>query len=66
MKNVKEEILESTNSTQWVVHWKKEAEVKRIILDFMKDHFISHILYKKRSKKMFDALVKLFHNSCAS
>jgi hypothetical protein len=40
--------------------------VKRIILDSVKDHFISHISDKKTGKKMFDSLVELFQNSCAS
>jgi hypothetical protein len=39
--------------------------MKRIILDSMKDHFISHISDKTTGKKMFDYLVELFQNSCA-
>jgi len=49
-----------------VAHRKKEAKGKRIILDCVKDHFISHILDKRTVKRMFDSLVELFWNSCAS
>jgi hypothetical protein len=40
--------------------------VKRIILDFIKDHFISHIIDTNICKKKYDALVELFQNSYAS
>jgi hypothetical protein len=65
-EHVEKEIPEPTDPTQLATHRKKEAKVKRIILDSMKDHFIPHISDKKSGKSMFDALVKLFQNSCAS
>ena len=49
-----------------VAHRKKGAQVKRIILDSGKDHFISDFVVKKTCKKTFDSLVELFQNSCAS
>jgi hypothetical protein len=42
-EHVEKEIPEPTNPTQLATHRKKEAKVKRIILDSMKDHFIPHI-----------------------
>jgi hypothetical protein len=42
-EHVVKEIPEPIDPTQLVAHQKKEAKVKRIILDSMKDHFISHI-----------------------
>jgi hypothetical protein len=47
-------------------HNKKEAKDKRIILDFVKDHFITHIVDKTTSKEMFEALIGLFQSSCVS
>lgn len=52
--------------TQLATHWKKEAKVKRIILDFVTDQLISYISDKRKGKKMFEALVELFQNACAS
>lgn len=54
------------NPSQLPFHWKKEAKMKRIILDSMNGYFISDIVDKKSSKNMFEALVKLFQNYCAS
>jgi hypothetical protein len=65
-EHVENEIQEPNDLAQLDSHQKKEAKVKRIIIDFVKDNFISHILDKKTSKKMFDSLVKLFQNSYAS
>jgi hypothetical protein len=65
-EHVEKVILEPTNPTQLATHQKKEAKAKRIILDSVKDHFISHIAEKKTGKDMFGALVELFQNSCVS
>jgi hypothetical protein len=64
-EHVEKEILEPIDPTPLATHQKKEAKVKRIILDTMKDHFISHISDKTTCKKMFDSLVELFQNSYA-
>jgi len=42
-------IPEPTNPAQLVTHQKEEAKLKRIILDFVKDHFISHIVERKNT-----------------
>jgi hypothetical protein len=42
------------------------AKAKRIILDSVKDHFISYNKNKKIGKDMFGALVELFQNSYVS
>jgi EAL domain-containing protein (putative c-di-GMP-specific phosphodiesterase class I) len=64
-EHVEKEILEPTKSTPLAAHQNKEAKVKRIILEPMKDHFISHIS-NKTSKNMFYSLVELSQNPCAS
>jgi len=46
--------------------FKEVTKVKRIILDSMKDHLISHIIEKMTCKKNFEALVELFQGRCAS
>ena len=65
-KHAEKNIPKLTNQAQLEDHRNKGAKVKRIILGFLKDHFISHIVDKTSSKSMLDALVKLFHNYCAS
>jgi hypothetical protein len=41
-----------TNLKLLVVHSKKKAKAKRIILDSMKEHFITHILENKIDKEI--------------
>ena len=41
-------------------HWKMEIKVKRIIVNYVKEHFVSHIVDKTLGKITFYALVKLF------
>jgi hypothetical protein len=41
-------------------HKKKEIKVWRVLLDSVKDHLIPHLIEKKTTKEMFDALVSLF------
>ena len=65
-KHAEKNIPKLTNQAQLEDHRKKGAKVKRIILDSMKDHYISHITNKKSNKSIFDTLVKLFHNHFAS
>jgi hypothetical protein len=38
----------------------KDAKAKRIFLDSMKDHLISHIAEKNTRKEMYDVLVALY------
>ena len=59
-KHVEKNILEPSNPTQLATHQKKEAKVKIINLDFLKDHFISHIVDNMSGESMFDALVSLY------
>ena len=59
-KHVEKEIPKPTSPTQLTAHRKREAKVKRIILDYVKDHFISHVSDKKTCKRMFDVLVELY------
>ena len=39
---------------------KNLVKAKRIIVESIKDHLISHVFYLKTPKEMFDALTKLF------
>jgi hypothetical protein len=41
------------------LHEVKEAKYQRIILDGVKDHFIPHLVEKKTTKEMWDALKNL-------
>jgi hypothetical protein len=38
------------------------VKAKRVLLESMKDHFIPHIVEKKYTKEMYDALVSLYQN----
>jgi hypothetical protein len=51
-----------TNMEELVAHEKKEVNVKRVLLDSMKDHLIPHIAEKTYAKDMYDALVGLYQN----
>jgi 2-phosphoglycerate kinase len=42
------------------LHEVKEAKAQRIILDEVKDHLIPHLVKKKTSEEMWDALKNLF------
>ena len=42
---------------------KKDIKARRIILDAVKDHVISHISNKTRAYQMWDALTSLFQSS---
>jgi hypothetical protein len=59
-EHVEKEIIAPTNLKQLAKHNKKEAKEKRIILDSMKDHLITHIVEKKTGKEMYDALIALY------
>ena len=59
-KHILKAIIKPTYPVHLATHQKKEAEVKRIIVAYMNDHFISHIVDKKTSKKMFDSLLTYF------
>jgi hypothetical protein len=59
-EHVKTKITIPTNLKLLDEHNKKEAKAKRIILDKMKDHLITHIVEKKISKEMYDVLVTLY------
>jgi len=59
-KHVEKEIREPFNLTPVFFHQKKESKLKRIILNYVKNNFISYISDKKTRKKMFDSLVELF------
>jgi hypothetical protein len=59
-------ILGPIDPTWLGAHREKQARAKRIILDFVENHFISHIVEKKISKDMFGTLMELFQNYCVS
>ena len=59
-KHAENNIPKLTNQAQLEDNRNNGAKVKRIILDFLKDQFISHIVDNMSCKSMFDALVYLF------
>jgi hypothetical protein len=44
------------------LHEVKEASAQRIFLDGVKDHLIPHLVEKKTTKEMWDALIKLYQS----
>jgi hypothetical protein len=66
LEHVEKVIHEPTDLAQFVAHWKMEVKAKIIVLNSMKDHFISHIAEKNPSKDMFATLDELFQNPCVS
>ena len=67
--HVEKEIMEPINPTKVTKHANKEAIAKRILFNFVRDHFIPHFTKKRIVRVMFEALVglfqsyKLFHNT---
>jgi hypothetical protein len=43
-------------------HKKKEVKAKRVLLEYVKDHLIPHIVEKATAKEMYDALVGIYQN----
>ena len=53
-ENVREPDVEKDKS-----YWKKsDSRVRRILVDSVKDHLVSHILQKETTRKMFKTLTK--------
>ena len=57
---MEEVVIEPTGLILLADAKKKMAKAKRVILDFVKDHLIPHIIRKTTRKEMFDALVTLY------
>jgi hypothetical protein len=53
-------VVPTTNHAALDLHEVKEAKAQRIILDGVKDHLIPHLVEKKTTKEMWDALKNLF------
>ena len=51
-----------TDATLLVEHNKKEAKARMLILDAVRDHIIPHILGKKATREMWEALTKLYQS----
>ena len=49
-----------TNATQLAEHNKKDAKARMLILDAVRDHIIPHLLRKKTTIEMWEALIKLY------
>jgi hypothetical protein len=45
------------------MHKKNDAKARRIILDGVKDHIVHHLLGLDTTKKMWEAIIKQYHNS---
>ena len=50
----------STDAAALLAFNKLDLKAKRIILDAVKDHVISHISEKKRAYEMWDALTRMY------
>jgi hypothetical protein len=57
---VKEEVLDLDEDEAKVKHKKNLVKEKRIIFDYIKDHFIPHVSSLTTPKQMFDALSRLY------
>jgi hypothetical protein len=53
-------VAPTTNPIYLDLHEVKEAKAQRIILDGVKDHLIPHLVEKKTTQEMWDALKNLF------
>jgi hypothetical protein len=53
-------VVPSTDPIDLDLHEVKEAKSQRIILDGVKDHLIPHLVEKKTTKEMWDALKNLY------
>jgi 2-phosphoglycerate kinase len=53
-------VVPTTNLVALDLHEVNEAKAQRIILDGVKDHLIPHLVEKKTTKEMWDALKNLF------
>jgi hypothetical protein len=56
------DIPESVEDEEKVKHKKKEVMTIRILVDSVREHSIPHIAELKTTKKMYNALVKLFES----
>jgi len=57
---VEKAITPLRDSTTLDAHNKKEIKAERVLLDSVKDHLIPHLIEKKTTKEMFNALFSLF------
>ena len=57
---VKEDVLEPEGAEEKSKHTKNEANAKRILINYVKDHLIPHIVQLKNTKAMYDSLEVLF------
>lgn len=63
MKTYAENVVAVSTDADQLREYKKEMEkAKRMILDGVWDHIVSHISSKNISKQMCDALAQLYHN----
>ena len=56
-------VLASTDPQALAAFNKKDIKARRIILDAIKDHVITHISSKTRAYQMWDAFTSLFQSS---
>ena len=54
-------VTSPTDATLMAAH-KKDVNAKRIILDAVKDHIISHLSGKKIAREMWETLTKLYQS----
>ena len=54
------------DATQLVVWRKNDVKARKILMDSVKNHLVSHLSKSKTAKEMFDSLKKLFECDSAS
>ena len=59
-------VAAQADPTQLAAHTKKNIKARRILVDGVKDHIIPHLLGKKTTKDMWEALVKLYQSDSQS
>jgi hypothetical protein len=55
-------VAEPIDPKELTKHKKKEVKAKRVLLEFLKDHLIPHIIENTFAKEMYDSLVGLYQN----
>jgi hypothetical protein len=59
---VKGKVAAPIDPMQLAAHTKKDVRARRILVDGVKDHIIPHLIGKKTTKDMWEALVKLYQS----
>ena len=59
-------VVVPTDATQLVAYKEDDVKVRRIILDGVKGHIVTHILELDTTKKMWDVILNLYQNAISN